>query len=353
MSIIRASIVGLALLALFFRLPAELVERVYSCGAYLWVQRLLTHLSNQVAFALLDVAVAVAVGAALFLVVRFVRRVRRRPFRAAWATVASLVVGAAAIYLLFQAVWGLNYQRVPLTEKLEYSAAPPGRAAVARLASEAGTQLNSLHGDAHSGRWPEWDEMIAWLGPGFYQTQRHLTGGATALPGRPKWSVFTIYFQRAGVDGMTDPLFLEVLVNQTLLPFERPFVVAHEWAHLAGYANEAEANFIGWLTCLQGPVPARYSGWLFLFSHALAALPEPDRGHAVQMLDAGPLNDLRGIQLRLSTVRPIVRAVGWDIYDRYLRANRVDQGVRSYDRAVLLILGTRFKPGWVPVRRGE
>jgi hypothetical protein len=23
----------------------------------------------------------------------------------------------------------------------------------------------------------------------------------------------------------------------------RPFVAAHEWSHLAGYANEAEANF--------------------------------------------------------------------------------------------------------------
>ena len=32
-----------------------------------------------------------------------------------------------------------------------------------------------------------------------------------------------------------------------LLPFERPFVLAHEWAHLAGHADEAEASAVaGW-----------------------------------------------------------------------------------------------------------
>ena len=51
---------------------------------------------------------------------------------------------------------------------------------------------------------------------------------------------------------MTDPFFLEVIVNPDVLPIERPFVVAHEWAHLAGYADESEANFVAWLTCAHG-----------------------------------------------------------------------------------------------------
>ena len=50
---------------------------------------------------------------------------------------------------------------------------------------------------------------------------------------------------------MINPFGLEVLVNPDLLPFERPFVAAHEWAHLAGYADESEASFVGWLTCMR------------------------------------------------------------------------------------------------------
>ena len=68
----------------------------------------------------------------------------------------------------------------------------------------------------------------------------------------PKRSLLTYYFRRAAIDGMTDPYFLEVIVNPDVLDFERPFVVAHEWAHLAGYSNEAEANFLAWLTCIKG-----------------------------------------------------------------------------------------------------
>ena len=51
---------------------------------------------------------------------------------------------------------------------------------------------------------------------------------------------------------MVDPFALEVMANPDLLPVERPFVAAHEWAHLAGYADESEANFVGWLTVCAG-----------------------------------------------------------------------------------------------------
>ena len=41
---------------------------------------------------------------------------------------------------------------------------------------------------------------------------------------------------------------------------ERPFVIAHEWAHLAGYADESEANFVAWLTCRRAD-PADREVW--------------------------------------------------------------------------------------------
>ena len=46
--------------------------------------------------------------------------------------------------------------------------------------------------------------------------------------------------------------WLETLLAPDLLDVERPFVIAHEWGHLAGFADESEANFIAWLACLRG-----------------------------------------------------------------------------------------------------
>jgi hypothetical protein len=61
-------------------------------------------------------------------------------------------------------------------------------------------------------------------------------------------------------------------VASDVLPVERPMVVAHEWSHLAGFADESEANFLGWLACVGGSDEAAYSGWLFLYGEVTGTL---------------------------------------------------------------------------------
>ena len=150
-----------------------------------------------------------------------------------------------------------------------------------------------------------------------------------------------LYFRPAAVDGATDPFFLETLVASELLPFERPFVVAHEWSHLAGFADEGEANFMGWLTCARADAPAQYSGWLFLYGELARDLSRRERADVVSRLAAGPRADLRAIAARLARdVRPQVSAAAWRVYDEYLKANRVEAGAASYEQVVRLVLGT-------------
>jgi hypothetical protein len=142
---------------------------------------------------------------------------------------------------------------------------------------------------------------------------------------------------------MTDPLFLETLTVTGLLPIEQPSVIAHEWSHLAGFADEGEANFVGWLTCMQSDAhAAKYSGWLFLYSEFVAVLLRDERGAVEQMLDEGPRRDLRAIADRIRRqLRPAVSTASWRVYDQYLKANRVEAGAESYGQVVRLVLGTR------------
>ena len=72
---------------------------------------------------------------------------------------------------------------------------------------------------------------------------------------------------------MINPLALETIVHPDLLPFERPFVLAHEWAHLSGHADEAEASAIGWLACMRGGPELAYSANLYLIDTAGGAMP--------------------------------------------------------------------------------
>ena len=334
---------------------AELVERWFTGGFYPPLQRALTPLSNLMPFAWLDVF---AVAALIWFVRLWLRAVRRDPDtsraarlgRAAFLTAVSVAV----VYLVFLAVWGLNYRRVPLAAHLVMDRDVPDTDGVVALGMVAAERLNTLHPDAHRAGWAEPVWQDAALVSAAVAVQQRLGHARGAVPARLKSTVFGPVFRWNGVDGMINPFGLEVLANPDLLPFERPFVAAHEWAHLAGYADEAEANFVGWLTCLSADVPSQYSGWLYLYWQIAGELGSDRRKAMDAALREGPRLDLNAIAERLRRGDlPLLRRFSWAAYDRYLKANRVEEGIRSYGEVVTLILRARFEDGWNPVLRRE
>lgn len=338
--------VAVAIVAALVRVPSPIVERLYAIRAYGLLQRLLTSASNVTSFALLDVLLGVV---AVFWLGLGARDVKRFRLRAVLSIAGRTVVWSAALYLVFLLVWGLNYRRVRLIDALGVDAARVTPDAVQRAANFAVVRVNDLHDPAHAGGWPAADAIEPALSDAFAQAV-DVVGRRPALVARPKRSALDWYFRRAGVAGMTDPFFLETLVAADLLPFERPFVIAHEWSHLAGLADEGEANFVGWLTCLRGSVGDRYSGWLFLYGELAGASGGPERSRLASMLADGPRDDLRAIRDRLTRhVNRRVAAAGWRVYDAYLKANRVEAGAASYDEVVRLVLGARFPSGRRPL----
>ncbi|MEO7276105.1 MAG: DUF3810 family protein, partial [Vicinamibacterales bacterium] len=267
---IAIGVVAAALVGLVAPLPPALVEIWYSRGIYPSLQRTLTAVSNLVPFAWLDLAALVALGIWAAMVVRMARSLR--PVVALRTVAVRLVVFTAASYLVFLALWGFNYRRLPLEQKLEFDQALVTRDAARTLAAEAVRMVNTTYAGAHAAT-PE----LAALRPPFAIAQTMLGADRLARPGVPKHSLLGLYFRWAAIDGMTDPFFLEVILNPDVLPIERPFVLAHEWAHLAGYADESEANFVAWLTCVHGDALTQYSGWLALYAHVTGALPREDR----------------------------------------------------------------------------
>jgi Protein of unknown function (DUF3810) len=349
---LRLGTIALALAAAFAPIPASWIENGYSRGPYLALQRRLTSWGNACPLAVTDVLLA---GACLLVVLGARRWLAARrqvgSGRALARGIGVLATTVAGAYLVFLATWGLNYRREPLGARLDFDRGRVTAASIGDLARRVVSRVNALNAEAHATGWPDWDALPAMIGPAYRRVQRELADVDPAVPGIPKWSILTFYFERAGVSGMTDPFALEVLVDRAQLPFERPFVAAHEWAHLAGYAGEAEANFIAWLVCLQGPPGAEYSGNLALLTYLVDALPAPDRDAVVRAIGPGPRRDLQAVQRRAAQAWPWLEQPAWWVYDRYLRANRVEQGVHNYGAAVELIVGTRFHEGWVPGRR--
>jgi hypothetical protein len=274
--------------------------------------------------------------------------------------VGSLVLNTAAlaaiVFLVFEAIWGLNYLREPLTRKLDFDRSRVTDAAADQLADLSATELNSLTMAAHRSAWPERQEWSKRLQSPFELVVGSLGDPAGTGLARAKKSLFDFYLTAAGIDGFTNPFGMEIVLDSRLLPVEQPFAIAHEWAHLAGFADESEANFIALITCLRcEDLSVRYAGWLSVYpSLAHAAGGNKDGWPNRPQLAPEVSNDLASIQKRRSEgINPWISSAEWRIYDRFLKANRVQAGIESYDLFIELALGTRFAPGWIPQLRSK
>ena len=332
------ALVIVALAATFVPLPASAVERYFSRGIYPRVQAVVTPASNLVPIAVADAVVA---GLLLAIVVAFIRRRRADGWKRAAAASALTVVTLAAIgQLLFLAVWGLHYRRVPLEHKLDYDPASVTDHNAFALASEAVRRLNMLQPAAHATAFDP-DHLAA----SFANAQSEMGFARPTRVGRPKRSLLEIYVEKAAFSGVAEPVFLEIVLHPRLLPIQKPRVLAHEWAHLAGFADESEASFLAWLTCLRGDPLAQYSGWMSAYSLATNALPAPVR-RTLPRLAAGPRQDFRDSAAVYRRSSRAISAVARSTYDSYLKANRVSEGMANYDAVLKLMLGTSLGRDW-------
>jgi hypothetical protein len=330
----------LALLFALAPLPDWMVEQFYSRGVYPTLQIWITTVTNLVPVAILDLMI---LGALCILVLRtsslFVAVRKRGVISAAWEAIRRLVRAASIITIVFMWVWGFNYRRVPLETALGGNTPHLSADLLQTTVADANALAVRVRQDKGSQADMSYDDIAKILPGPMNDALQQIGREPLGMPGRPKFSlVLTPFFTWTGVDGMINPLALESIVHPDLLPFERPYVLAHEWGHLSGHADEAEASAVGWLACMNGPPPFAYSASLYLIMEARVALPPDLRASATAALDPAVRSDIDAIADRLQKEQPEMQHAASQVYDEYLKANRVEDGNASYGRALTIIL---------------
>lgn len=326
--------------------PDWILEQYYSRDLFPPLQGALTAASNAAPFAVLDAIIGLTALLVLYRLWRLTFVVRERGLLAALSeAVRRAVRFASVLVVLFFVIWGFNYRRLPLGEALSVTAAePPGVERLTVAFDDANALAGRLRRTVQEGAGLAFEEVSVSLADPMAAALAQLGRAPLRAPSRPKHSVFVQpFFERAGFDGMINPLALETIVHRDLLPFERPFVLAHEWAHLAGHADEAEASAVGWLACMKGGPELAYSASLYLIMQTQAAMPAEARQTALGRLHPGVREDLVAIAKRLESGDPRVQEAAERVYHEYLRANRVADGTASYSRALELILSAPFR----------
>ncbi len=154
-----------------------------------------------------------------------------------------------------------------------------------------------------------------------------------------KPSIYGFLMQHLGIQGYYNPLTGEAQVNRFLPEFMLPFVVVHEMAHQAGIAAEDDANLMAYTISIKSGDPTfRYSAYLnmWLYNHNRirrrdSVLADEMRGW-LNPLTLQHLDTLKQIRLRYKSD---VSLYSSSMYDLYLKMLQQEEGIMSYNQAVI------------------
>ncbi|HEX3465441.1 MAG TPA: DUF3810 family protein [Candidatus Elarobacter sp.] len=326
-------------------LPRGWIENGYANGIFAAMNRALVPLTNLVPFAVGDLELIVVLVALIVWWVRAIRRAPRgRKLRAAALLVAHTLGFAALGIVLFELLWGLNYERLTVVQRVDYSEARVTDAAVARFSERIVATLNENVAAAHAETLDRAKLRAAWA-----PVVERLGDTWPVEVTNAKTTVLEPYYEAAGIGGQYSPFSFETMLNASFLSFEVPRALAHEWSHAGGFTDEGDANYIGTLACLRSDDPLiRYSGAFWTYGE----LPESERRRL--KLDPRVITDFQASRERfLRGYKPQIFAMQWRFYDRFLRANRVRGGVASYGFFLKLLVGTPLDANGLPVLRSE
>ena len=354
-----------ALLAAAFALQAlatrnpQLVERYYSRKLFPPIARGLSLLNSIAGFSIAELMIYVLATALVGVLIYQAREIsrRRRPIGKVLGTDLRVVMWlSGATMLLFQLMWGLNYQREPLRSELGVAGRHASDEQLKVISETIVNEINSNYDASHSSDAsggsrpaPPSRAQIYELIETAYQHELLLKDFAGGRYGPAKPFYFSGLMSRLGLSGFYMPFTGEPNFNAAQPDFDLPYVIAHEKAHQRGFAREDEANFIAFLVCVNSTHPyLRYSGYLNSL-RVVGAFGNADPAYyrtLIERIGAGPRQDLRARFAFWARYEGPGRAVAEKVNNSYLKANRIPSGTQSYSEDVALIIGYYLMRGF-------
>ena len=158
-----------------------------------------------------------------------------------------------------------------------------------------------------------------------------------------KQSLAPSYLLLQTVSGHFIPFTSESVVNFDIPKIDLPVVIFHEYAHQMGYADEAEASFIGFMKAVESNnANVRYSGY---FNALLNLLNEINKNHKEELqnyiskLNERVISDINyNMEFWSKYSNNYFDKVQKYIYDLYLKSNNQEAGIMTYNKVSNFII---------------
>ncbi|MHA4810694.1 DUF3810 domain-containing protein [Flavitalea flava] len=261
-----------------------------------------------------------------------------------------ILFGCLLVYVLFNGLWGLNYDRQGIADQLQLTVKPYSTDELTGLLTIIAQRLNEVDSISRPGR--DFLNRNSHLFAGSVQSYTALAQGDSrfAYPSPSvKASMFSYLGNYLGFGGYYNPFSGEAQVNTTMPVFTRPFTACHEIGHQLGYAKENEANFAGYLAARSSPDPAfRYSVYFDLYIYAARELYARDSNlikpyrEKLRPSIRKDFQELKRFNRQFENpLEPVIRR----LYGNYLIANGQPQGIMTYNEVIAWLIAYQKKMG--------
>ena len=328
-------------------------ENVYSRAIFRATNQGLSSATGILPFSLGEFLLyAALLFACIYIIITIVRAVKAK--RKWWMAILKrllwLLCAVSFVYALFISLWGFNYARQPLGTALSLNTAPATvselYATCETLLEEATLLREEVPQDENGVFLPEKSkEAIMLSTTALYRRAADVSGfdmlgGAF---GRVKPVVYSIGLSKANITGVYFPFTGEANVNADVPMLMFGATCLHEAAHQRGYAREDEANFLAYYVSKHsGDNEVEYSGVMLALLHAMNKLYAQDQElyFALRAKYTKGMNaDLADNNAYWKQFDSPVAELSEQINDSFLKANRQEDGVKSYGRMVDLLIG--------------
>ncbi|WP_294406201.1 DUF3810 domain-containing protein [uncultured Clostridium sp.] len=164
----------------------------------------------------------------------------------------------------------------------------------------------------------------------------------------PKPYVFSQIMSYQLLQGETT-FTIEANYNNDMVESNIPSTICHELSHIQGFNNENEANYISFLACIDSQyIEYQYSGYLMAYVYCMNDLYELNQ-EAFDEINGGLSPDVKN-EIKMDTLfwrryRGGISKLYNKVYDVLLKAGGQEDGIKSYNGVVKLIVSS-YKEEW-------
>jgi Protein of unknown function (DUF3810) len=329
------------------------VEKNYSQGIYPLISRIQRILFGWIPISIGDLFYAFLVLIILLKTVKFFRLLFQRRLTRSYfsAGLQQAIFFVLFVYVFFNLLWGLNYNRRGIAYQLQLEVKPYTVQDLDTLTSVIRDRINLYAATVTEAQRDSFNRKNRL----FHSAAEAYSFAREKYPflhyphHSVKPSLFSYLGNYLGFQGYYNPFSGEGQVNTTVPRFLEPFVTTHEIAHQLGYGKENEANFVGFLACHAYPNNAfRYSVYYDMYNYSIGELYRQDTGLArSRMTGLHPqvIKDQQELRTFFRKYRnPVEPVISWG-YGHFLKANNQPSGKRSYNEVVAWLIAYYKKYG--------